>query len=54
MLTRRVISINNARIRMQYTKEHHENLYGFRERDKFDYSVDIVFGEFDETIVRLH
>lgn len=45
---------NNTRIKMQYTKEHHENLYGFRERDKFDYSVDIVFGVLDETIIRLH
>jgi hypothetical protein len=39
---------------MQYTQEHHETLYGFRERDKFDYSIDIVFEEFEEIKMRLH
>lgn len=39
---------------MQYTQERHETLYGLREHDKFDYSVDLVFKEFDEIKMHLY
>lgn len=39
---------------MEYMHEHHETLHGLRERDKFEYVVDVFFDELEEKVVCLN